>query len=280
MRLFLLLSSCLLPIFAESSYALSTGEQDRERLIILNELYNPSTLSRLEITPGLRILTIGCGIALLELELAQQVGPQGSILATDISSDQLLIAEQTALAANIKNLQFMQLNVEDAGQIPGVFDRIHCRFVLSHLPLGVVEQVIPVLYGLLAPEGILVLEEIANLNSLTCEPQHIGYDKWKCIVQKQFAAQQSDVSPAERILEFLKKRGYVVFSYSYHPILHSQREKMILSLGVISVRDHLLKQGTVSSNEIEETIPLLEQLEQDLTILPRYCESSQIVVRQ
>ena len=74
-----------------SSYALSTGEQDRERLIILNELHNPLSLHSLEINPGMRVLTVGCGIGLLELEIAKKVTQEGLVIATDISSDSYVL---------------------------------------------------------------------------------------------------------------------------------------------------------------------------------------------
>ncbi len=86
------------------SYLISTGEIDLERLTILNELYNPSSLDFMKIEPGMKILTLGCGIGLLEIQMAKQVGMQGKVLATDISPLQLAIASKNK--ENPSNLIF------------------------------------------------------------------------------------------------------------------------------------------------------------------------------
>ena len=65
MKLFLVCIQFAFFVKAFSSYPIATGERDLERLQILNELYNPSTLYLLELKPNIRVLTIGCGIGLL-----------------------------------------------------------------------------------------------------------------------------------------------------------------------------------------------------------------------
>jgi 2-polyprenyl-3-methyl-5-hydroxy-6-metoxy-1,4-benzoquinol methylase len=165
----------------EPSYALATGKQDEERLTILNELHNPSTLSKLNIIPGVRILTIGCGIGLLEQEMAKKTTPDGYVLGTDISEEQILIAKQNCESENLKNLEFLQLGVLNIDQVSGTFDRIHCRYVLTHLPWGKILEIIPLLYSKLASGGFLLLEECATIDSLFCEPPHLGYDKWEML---------------------------------------------------------------------------------------------------
>ncbi len=276
--IYLLLLVLYMPLSSqtqESSYALSTGKQDQVRLTILNELHNPHTLSKLNIIPGIRILTIGCGIGLLESEMIRQTTPSGYVLGTDISSEQILIAQQHS---NSENLEFRQMDVLNIDQIPGTFDRIHCRYVLTHLPWEKILKTIALLYSKLAPGGILLLEEISTINALFCEPDHLGYDLWKIAVSKQFISQKSDPSPGLKILEYLQKQGYQVFYSSYQPVLSTQREKSILSLGVLSVSQKLLKEHLLSLEEIDEMLMCLHELEQNSTYFPRYNEVSQIVI--
>lgn len=285
-KIFLL---CLILVFsmniiraenAPSSYALSTGEQDRERLIILNELHNCSSLNQLEIAPGMRILTIGCGIGLLELEMARQTTSEGFVIATDINSDQLILAEEFKKNANITQLQFFQIDALDVEKIPGQFDRIHCRLVLTHLPLEKAFQIITLLYKKVASGGFLLLEEIATIDSLYCDPFHLGYEKWKNGVQKQFLLQQSDTSPGKKIFKYLNEKGYPTSYSSYQPILSNPREKSILSLGVISASKRFLQEQLMLPEEIEEMLTLLHQLEQDSKFFPRYNEICQIKVQK
>jgi ubiquinone/menaquinone biosynthesis C-methylase UbiE len=262
------------------SYALSTGEQDRERLVILNELHNPSSISRLEITPGMRVLTIGCGIGLLELDVARQTTIEGLVIATDVNFDQLLIAEQFRERAKVQQLQFFQVDALDVEKIPGQFDRIHCRLVLSHLPLEKAFQILSLLYKKIAPGGFLLLEEVATIDSLDCEPFHLGYEKWKEGVQKQFFLQKSDVSPGKKIFQYLNEKGYIASYSSYQPILSTSREKSILSLGVLSAAKRFLEEQIVTPEEVEEMLILLRQLEQDASFFPRYNEICQIKVQK
>ena len=262
------------------SYALSTGEQDHERLSILNEIHNPSSLELLEVVPGCRVLTIGCGIGLLELEIAKQTTAEGLVVATDINSDQLRIAEKNRKNANLHQLQFSQMDALDVEKIPGLFDRIHCRFVLTHLPLEKAFQILDLLYKKIAPGGFLLLEEIATIDSLYCDPVHPCYEKWKKEVQRQFLLQGSDTSPGKRIFKYLQEKGYEVSYSSYQPVLSSPREKNILALGILSLSKKLLENQLALPEEIEETLSLLHHLEQDSSFFPRYNEVSQIKVRK
>lgn len=264
-----------------SPYALEVGEQDQERLIILNELHNSSSLSFLNITPGMRVLTIGCGIGLLELEIARRTTLEGLVVATDINAKQLIIAEQNRKNLGLSQLQFFQVDALDIQRILGEFDRVHCRFVLTHLPLEKVFQVLSLLYSKLASGGILVLEEIATIDTLRCEPvAHLGYDMWKMGVQKQFTLQQSDTSPGYKIFQYLQENGYAPSYSSYQPILSTPREKSILSLGVLSASKRFLQEGLMSFEKIEEILVHLHQLEQDSGFFPRYNEISQIAVHK
>ncbi len=268
---------CLQPSLQaqEPSYALSTGKQDEVRLAILNELHNPSTLSKLNITPGVRVLTLGCGIGLLELEIAKQAGHHGYVLGTDVSAEQIFIAEQNC---DVENLEFCQMDALHTDQVKGTFDRIHCRYVLTHLPWENIVTIIPLLYSKLTSGGFLLLEEISAIDSLFCEPPHPGYDLWKIVVSKQFALQKSDTSPGLRILHYLQEQKYRVLHTSYQPILRTKREKSILSLGILSASKKLLQEQLCTLKEIEETLELLYQLEQDTAYSPRYNEISQIIV--
>lgn len=259
----------------EPSYALSTGKQDQVRLTILNELHNPSTLSKLNIIPGIRILTIGCGIGLLESEMISQATPGGYVLGTDISNEQILIAQQNC---HSQNLEFCQMDVLNIDQVPGTFDRIHCRYVLTHLPWEKILKIIPLLYDKLAPGGFLLLEETSTTSSLFCEPNHLGYDLWKIAVSKQFALQKSDLSPGLRILQHLQEQKYQLLYSSYQPILSTQREKSLLSLGVLSLSQKLLKEQLFSVEELDKMLLLLLELEQNPAYFPRYNEVSQIIL--
>ncbi|MCE5319074.1 MAG: class I SAM-dependent methyltransferase [Parachlamydia sp.] len=264
------------PPYIQPSYILATAGEDEERLTILNELHNPSSLSALKIESGLHVLTLGCGIGLLELEMAKLAAPSGHILGTDISQKHVAIAQQNA--ARACNLEFRSLDALQIDQVPGLFDRIHSRYLLTHLPWEKIVQILPMLYAKLAPGGFILLEEVASLDSLSCAPSHKGYEKWKLTAIKQFSLQNSDLSPGKKILQHICEQGWKATSTSYQQILSTPREKSILTLGVLSARSRLLNANLYTASEIEEMVKQLRDLEQNPHVTPRYNEVIQIKI--
>lgn len=264
-----------------SSYILSAGDRDKERLVLLNELFNPTSIAALELAEGLRILTIGCGIGLLELEVASKIGPSGYIFATDSNPEQLAIAKELLLQSGLQNVQFAELDISrQLDCIEQPFDRIHCRLVLSHLPWETVQSVLPAFYHKLIPGGLLLLEEIATLDSQKCEPHsHPGYDRWSQWTTRQFATQNSHPRIGYQIEEFLKEKGFFVEGRSYQPVLRTPKQKSILRLGICSAGPKFCAAGHSTLAELEEASRLLEQLEQASDLFPRYTEIRQIIVR-
>ena len=78
----------LLTYANDSNYSISVGDADKERLVILNEIYNPPSLKFLDdcqLKKGAKVLEIGCGIGLTTQALADYVGDEGFVLGTDLS---------------------------------------------------------------------------------------------------------------------------------------------------------------------------------------------------
>lgn len=83
-------------------YILATGGKDTQRLQLLHDVHGPGTealLRRTGLRVGMRVAEIGCGSGNTACWVAEQVGPTGSVLAVDISPDQIDEARQQALAS-------------------------------------------------------------------------------------------------------------------------------------------------------------------------------------
>ena len=262
----------------EPTYVLSTGKEDELRLTILNEIYNAASLAALKITPGLNVLTVGCGIGLLEVEIAKEVSPSGSVVGTDISREQLQIAEQNAASANLTNLEFRHVEALKLDLIPGLFDRIHCRFVLTHLTWETILQILPMLDKKLAPGGFILLEELASMESLGCEPPHPGYDKWRELSRNQYVLQKTGSSNGSKIFQYLRAQGRQATCTSWQALLITPREKSILALGVLSARKRMIEEHVYTSAEIDEMVLELRDLEQNPAIVARNGEIIRITV--
>ncbi len=257
------------------SYILSTGEIDVERLTIMNELFNPLSLDFLKLKSEMSVLTIGCGLGLLEIEIAKKIGSKGKILATDISEQQLAIARKNIEQAMITSVNLMNLDIAHLDVINEKFDRIHCRFVLSHMSLESVKKLIPLLMSKLSAEGALVIEEVSSLDSLTCEPFSEEYELWKAYIDIQWNLQGADRSPGISIYKFLYENGYHFKHHTYQPVLKTKREKSILSLGIRSLAQGFINKKVATAEQIEEVIKKVEELEDNENAFPNYCGASQ-----
>jgi 2-polyprenyl-3-methyl-5-hydroxy-6-metoxy-1,4-benzoquinol methylase len=127
---------------------------DRDHwLSLLETLFDPSTLKRLEgvgVAPGWRALEVGAGRGSVAVWLANRVGDQGHVVATDLDTNLLEALEDDRIEV-IRH----DVLVDD---LPAAsFDLIHCRAVLVHLsdPGLAVERMV----SWLAPGGVLVAEE-------------------------------------------------------------------------------------------------------------------------
>jgi 2-polyprenyl-3-methyl-5-hydroxy-6-metoxy-1,4-benzoquinol methylase len=90
-------------------YILATGGKDVKRLRLLHEVYGPGTealFHRVGLRDGQRVVEIGCGSGNIACWVAQQIAPSGSVVAIDISRDQIEEARQQAQRRNLRNIEF------------------------------------------------------------------------------------------------------------------------------------------------------------------------------
>src|SRR5262245_17097670 len=90
-------------------YILATGGKDVKRLRLLHDVYGPGTEARFHragLLDGLRGVELGCGSGNTACWVAQQVVPSGSVVAIDISKDQIEQARRQAQRRNVRNIEF------------------------------------------------------------------------------------------------------------------------------------------------------------------------------
>jgi ubiquinone/menaquinone biosynthesis C-methylase UbiE len=88
-----------------------------------------------EIKPGSRVLDIATGIGEPSITAANQVGKNGRVLATDISSQMLTIAKERVASLGLLNvIEFREGDVETIELQSSSFDAVLCRWGLMFLP--------------------------------------------------------------------------------------------------------------------------------------------------
>ena len=87
-----------------------------------------------EIGPGQRVLDLATGIGEPAGTAAHLVGPRGTVIATDLSTEMLAIGQKRAVQLGLENIEFRQMDAEAVDQLEGEFDAILCRWALFFLP--------------------------------------------------------------------------------------------------------------------------------------------------
>jgi SAM-dependent methyltransferase len=146
-----------------------------ERLALLEQIYDPvSRRRRALVQPGWRCLELGAGRGSMAGWLAEQVGPDGHVVAIDIDTRYLQ-------RLDLPNLEVVEHNVlDDPLEVlgPGSFDLICARFVLFHLA-GRQEEAIGQLTKCLRPGGWLINEDAEWGMAAPVDPAHPLYDGYR-----------------------------------------------------------------------------------------------------
>ncbi|MGW1052288.1 class I SAM-dependent methyltransferase [Streptomyces sp. NPDC002521] len=129
-------------------------EKETERLRTNEAIWDPGTLERmaaLGVGPGWNCLEIGAGSGSVARWLADRVGPEGRVLATDLQTERLAALGQLPQVDVVRH----DLREEDLPE--AAFDLVHSRMVLQHLPdrAAAVDRMVRAL----RPGGLLFLED-------------------------------------------------------------------------------------------------------------------------
>jgi SAM-dependent methyltransferase len=142
-----------------------------ERLTLLEEIFDPISRRRRDLAqPGWRCLEVGAGRGSMAVWLAEQVGPTGRVVATDIDLTYLS-------RLDLPNLEVVEHNIlEDslAALEPGSFDLVCSPLMLFHI-VGRQEAAIGRMVECLRPGGWLVDEDADWGTTGPVDPLHPLY---------------------------------------------------------------------------------------------------------
>lgn len=124
------------------------------------------------LVPGSRVLDVGCGPGTITAEMADRVGPGGSVLGMDAAADVVGLASDAHVRAN---LSFTTGDVYAIDAADDSFDVVHAHQVLQHLadPVAALRE----MRRVCRPGGIVAARD-SDYPAMTWNPSPPELDQW------------------------------------------------------------------------------------------------------
>ncbi|WP_432981133.1 class I SAM-dependent methyltransferase [Dactylosporangium sp. CA-233914] len=239
-----------------SGYLLDNAQAEAgDRFGALAELFDPSTfrhLAALGVGPGSRCWEAGAGGSTVPSWLAERVGPEGHVVATDL--DVRWLPADAGFEVLCHDI--------GAEEPPGTgFDLVHARLLLVHVPRRA--EALAAMVSSLRPGGRLLLEEAdPALQPLACPdesgpPQRLA-NKLKHDFRTLMAERGVDLAYGRTLPRLLRSAGLVdVGASAYFPVAGPAGARLERAT-VLQIRDRLVDAGLASAAEIDEHLANLD----------------------
>ena len=164
---------------SEGDYLLRTDQEELARMGLQHSLWRPVAEDLWEaagIGPGMRVLDLGCGPGDASLDLAEKVGPEGSVLAIDRSPPFLGHLKERVKEkgwegrVETKEVDFCKLGLE-TDSLDAVWAR--WAFCWDPDPSATLAQVAQAL----RPGGILIVQDYLKYGGLRLEPREPAFER-------------------------------------------------------------------------------------------------------
>jgi len=104
-----------------------------------------------DVRQGMHVLDVASGAGIQSLRLAERVGPEGRVVASDISPTMLEHVRANASRAGVRTIETLECAAEELGAAQGPFDASICRFGLMLFPAP--RDALEAVRGVLKPGG-------------------------------------------------------------------------------------------------------------------------------
>lgn len=190
-------------------FYLKRDRETHDRLELQSALYRDITLNafrRAGLSPGMRVLDLGCGAGDSTFLAAEAVGPEGHVTGIDVQEEAVARARQRAEDGGPGNVAFLHAPLDAPPE--GPFDALVGRFVLMHQDDA--PAVLRAAAVSVRPGGLVIMAEanpeslLAGDHSLPHSRLYARYIRWLVAIAK---AAGSDVRAGLRLRETFRAAG-------------------------------------------------------------------------
>ncbi|MET7641826.1 methyltransferase domain-containing protein [Streptomyces sp. NPDC005438] len=238
-----------------------------QRFDAFAELFDPVTfrhVDRLGIGTGMRCWEVGAGGASVPLGLAERVGPQGTVVATDID------VSWTRDAAD-GVIEVLRHDVASDPPPPGGFDLVHARLVLVHLSER--DEALRRMARAVRRGGWLLVEDAdPALQPLPCPDESGSEQRLANRLRSGFRAlmaeRGADLAYGRTLPRLLRQVGLAeVEADAYFPIT-SPACTALEDATVRQIRHHLTDHGLATDEEVDRHLTNVATGRLDLATAP------------
>lgn len=235
----------------------NAAPQTPARFAALAELYDDTSIRHLKRTGvdrGWRCWEIGAGSGSIAHWLCGQVGPEGSVLATDIDTRFLRQSSHSNLTVRRHDISLDPLPDQ-------AFDLVHARLVLVHLPER--EKVLDRMIAALKPGGWLLTEEFDSVSQLPAPERYPYETALKTAVALRRVMTERGVDPGfgRALAGLLRTRGLQSISAEGRMLMWPGRgvgTELIIA-NFQQLRDAILNSGDITASEFQADLARMDQ---------------------
>lgn len=264
---------------SSKTYTLPVGTEDEQRLQALNHICNSYTLNfldknHLDLTNKV-VVDVGCGVGMMTLEFAKRVGPQGKVIAVDISEEQLKIAKTYANMHQLTNIEFVCLSADALDQINDKADLVYTRFLLEHVPNPT--HILKQMYELLKPGGHLFCENGVSYESMFCMPESDSYRDWLQVILLQPELHHTDFFIGKKLYHYYQEIGLQPTNYQLQqPFITNVEDRIAFHLITQSkiMQTLLVEKGYYKKDKLLDiTSKVIDLMREDVLVtFPQYIQ--------
>lgn len=195
----------------EREYILGTDANELFRLGLQHRLFSADTCAlwdRAGFAPGQTILDVGCGPGHVSFDLSQLVGPNGRVIAVDVSQRFVDHLKQQQTARGIANIDARVEDVQSMKLHAASVDRAYVRWVLCFVPdpFAVVSRVAEAL----RPGGRFAIQDYVRYRNVLVSPPSPEFDRVFEAADASWRAHGGDSQIGLRIPAMLTRAGFRV----------------------------------------------------------------------